>query len=216
MYAPVHKKLPDQSHMGKCRTHFIALVLAYVHDSLYNKSHMETDQQLLEDAAQGDTQAFAVLYNRYRDWVYRLAWRFTGDQDLALDVLQETWLYVIKKLPGLKLTAKLTTFLYPAVRHLSLNAMRAKKRFMGGPEVLEELPASLPHSQKLDLEDLAGVLGRLPRHQSQVMLMRYVDDMTIAEIAQALSIPDGTVKSRLHHALKSLRHDERCRKYFLD
>jgi RNA polymerase sigma-70 factor, ECF subfamily len=177
---------------------------------------METDQQLIQDAAQGDTQAFAVLYNRYRDWVYHLAWRFTGDQDLALDVLQETWLYVIKKLPGLKLTAKLTTFLYPAVRNLSLNAMRAKKRFIGASDVLEELPTSLSHSQTLDLEDLTDVLGRLPRQQRQVVLMRFVDDMTINEIAQALSIPNGSVKSRLHHALKSLRHDKRCRRYFLE
>jgi DNA-directed RNA polymerase specialized sigma24 family protein len=66
--------------------------MEYGCDSPYNEVLMETDQQLIQDAAQGNTQAFAVLYERYRDWVYRLAWRFTGDRDLALDVLQETWI----------------------------------------------------------------------------------------------------------------------------
>ena len=177
---------------------------------------METDQQLIQDAAQGNTQAFTVLYERYRDWVYRLAWRFTGDQDLALDVLQDTWMYVLKKLPTLELTAKLTTFLYPAVRNLSLNAIQAKKRFIGTSDVLEELPASPSYSQEPNLEDLAEVLSALPRDQRQVVLMRFVDDMTINEIAQTLGIRDGTVKSRLHHALEKLRQDQRCRRYFLE
>jgi len=175
---------------------------------------METDQQLIQDAARGNTQAFTVLYERYRDWVYGLAWRFTGDQDLALDVLQDTWMYVLKKLPTLRLTAKLTTFLYPAVRNLSLNAIQAKKRFIGASDVLEELPASPSCSQEPNLEDLTEVLGALPREQRQVVLMRFVDGMTVNEIAQALGIPDGTVKSRLHHALEKLRRDQRCRRYF--
>lgn len=179
---------------------------------------METDQQLIQSAAQGNKQAFAELYQRYRDWVYGLAWRFTEDHDLALDVLQETWLYVAKKLPDLKLTAKLTTFLYPAVRNLSLNAIRAKKRFVGTSDLVEELPSSQPGPQgsELDLEGLTEVLSGLPQDQRQVILMRFVDDMTINEIAQALDVPLGTVKSRLHHALKKLRQDQRCRRYFFD
>ncbi|UCC97066.1 MAG: hypothetical protein JSW66_14615, partial [Phycisphaerales bacterium] len=58
---------------------------------------MESDRQLIESANQGDPDAFGALYLRYRDWVYRLAWRFTGNREDALDVLQETFTYVLGK-----------------------------------------------------------------------------------------------------------------------
>ena len=59
-----------------------------------------TDQELVALANGGDASAFEVLYLRYRDWVVNLAFRFTGDRDLALDVLQETFLYFLKNFPG--------------------------------------------------------------------------------------------------------------------
>ena len=60
------------------------------------------------------------------------------------------------------------------------------------------------------------MLSMLPPGQRQVLLMRFVDDMTLAEIALALEIPEGTVKSRLHNALAALRDDPRTRQYFLE
>src|SRR5437773_11456375 len=71
-----------------------------------------SDQQLIAAINDGDADAFEVLYRRYRDWVANLAYRFTGDRELALDVLQETFLYFLRKFPGFILTAQLKTFLY--------------------------------------------------------------------------------------------------------
>ena len=62
---------------------------------------MDSDQELIELANKGDPNAFETLYYRYRDWVYRLAWRFTGNQQDALDVLQETFTYLLGKFPRL-------------------------------------------------------------------------------------------------------------------
>ena len=67
----------------------------------------------------GARAAFEVLYRRHRDWVVSLAYRFTGNRDDALDVMQETFIYLLGKFPGLALTAKLTTFLYPVVKHIA-------------------------------------------------------------------------------------------------
>jgi len=175
-----------------------------------------TDQQLIQDVVRGRVDAFEILYRRYRDWVHRLAWRITGDEDLALDVLQETFAYLVRKLPALDLTAKLTTFLYPAVRHLALNALRDRQRATGSDQDLAELAVASPESRTLALDDLTQVLAQLPREQRQIVLMRFVDDMTIPDIAGALGIPTGTAKSRLHHALKALRTNAHCRHYFLD
>lgn len=62
----------------------------------------------------------------------------------------------------------------------------------------------------------AAALRLLPAEQRETLLMRFVDDMTLQEIADALNIPLGTVKSRLHHALKTLREHEHTRRYFDD
>jgi len=66
-----------------------------------------------------------------------------------------------------------------------------------------------------ELDGLAAALGVLPELHKEVLLMRVVDEMSMAEIAAALSIPVGTVKSRLHHALAALRADPRTKRYFL-
>ena len=60
----------------------------------------------------------------------------------------------------------------------------------------------------------AKVLAGLPEAHREVLLMRFVDGMSLAEIAEALSVPDGTVKSRLHNAAAALRKDERTVRYF--
>ena len=180
-------------------------------------THPQTDQQLIEQIHQGDEQAFATLYQRHKQWVVQLAWRFTGHEDDALDVLQETFRYVLKKSGergGLTLTASFTTFLYPAVKNLSLAARRKRKRFIGGADELEMISA--PSAEEGGENTLAGVLSHLGGAHREIVLMRFVDDMTLDEMAAALGIPIGTVKSRLHHALAALREDPRTRRYFAD
>jgi RNA polymerase sigma-70 factor (ECF subfamily) len=177
---------------------------------------MDSDQELIELVNEGDPDAFEVLYRRYRDWVYHLAWRFTGNQQDALDVLQETFIYLLGKLPGFRLTASMTTFLYPVVKHLSLTLRSKNRRFTSDEEILRELPAPASKETQSSRSELAAVLTVLPDEQREVLLMRFVDDMTLQEIATALNIPIGTVKSRLHHALQRLRHDRRTRDYFLE
>jgi RNA polymerase sigma-70 factor (ECF subfamily) len=177
---------------------------------------MESDEQLVARANKGQAEAFEALYMRYRDWVYRLAWRFTRDQHLALDVLQETFTYLLKKLPKLQLTASVTTFLYPVVKHLSIAARRKKLRLVSSDEMAEQVPA--PESKAVDSTraELSEVLAGLGDEQREVVLMRFVDDMTLDEIAEALDIHPSTVKSRLYRTLQKLRDDRRTRDYFLE
>lgn len=177
---------------------------------------MDSDQELIELINQGDPDAFEALYRRYRDWIYRLAWRLTGNQQDALDVLQETFTYLLGKFPGFALTASMTTFFYPVVKHISLTIRSKSRRFTSEEEILSELTAPVSKETQSSRAELAVVLTILPDEQREVLLMRFVDDMTLREIAIALNIPLGTVKSRLHHALKRLRQDSRTREYFLE
>jgi RNA polymerase sigma-70 factor (ECF subfamily) len=177
---------------------------------------MDSDQEMIELVNEGDPDAFEALYYRYRDWIYHLAWRFTGNQQDALDVLQETFTYLLGKFPGFSLTASITTFLYPVVKHLSLAIRSKNRRFTSDEEILSELPAPVSKETGRSRSELAAVLTVLPDEQREVLLMRFVDDMSLQGIATALNIPVGTVKSRLHHALQRLRHDRRTQDYFLE
>jgi len=177
---------------------------------------MESDQELIELANKGYSEAFEALYHRYRDWVYRLAWRFTGNTEDALDVVQEVFSYLLGKFPGFELTASMTTFLYPVVRHVSFTIRSKNRRFTSEEEVLDELAAPKSKESEHYRSELAAVLIVLPDQQREVLLMRFVDDMSLQEIAAALNIPIGTVKSRLHNALRLLRSDRRTREYFLE
>ncbi len=173
-----------------------------------------SDEALVEAANAGDVSAFEALYHRYRDWVVSLAWRFSGSRDDALDVLQDTFTYLLKKLPRLRLSARMTTFLYPVVKNLSIRARRKRRRYVSDDDLLADLPASDEPAESR--AELASALAGVSEKQREVLLMRFVDDMTLQEIAAALGIPLGTVKSRLHNALAMLRKDERTRRYFLE
>ncbi len=172
-----------------------------------------SDEQLVSLCNGGNEGAFEVLYLRYREWVVRLAWRFTRNDADALDVLQETFSYVLGKMPGLRLTARFTTFLFPVVKNLSIAARRKRDRALGEGPLPEGAAPSVPEGDG-SREDLAAALASLSEEHRETLLLRYVEDMTQEEIAAALGVPVGTVKSRIHNAIDALRGDPRARDYF--
>lgn len=158
-----------------------------------------SDGDLVRAIRAGDRGAFEALFGRHRAWVVALAWRFTRDREEAEDVLQETFAYLHRKIPALELTSGFKTFLYPVVKHLAL--ARAEKRRRERPL------AALPDIREAGTpgERLEDLLGGLSEVQQEVVLLRFADGLELQEIADALQVPLGTVKSRLHSALEILR-----------
>jgi RNA polymerase sigma-70 factor, ECF subfamily len=178
-----------------------------------------SDEELVAACNRGDadeaSRAFEALYRRHRDFVLRVARRFTRDRELALDALQETFAYLLRKFPpagsGLTLTARLPTLLYPAAKNSAITALRKSRRHAGAADVeLDELPADVTQ----EYEPIDGALAALSPERREVLTLRFVDDLSLAEIAVALDIPLGTVKSRLHLAIKELREDPRIKDLF--
>ncbi len=167
-------------------------------------SDYRTDQQLVDAINGGDGDAFEVLYYRHRDWAMRLAMRFTGHHADALDVLQETFAYLARKFPGFELTASLTTFLYPAIRNFSIAARKKRTRSSGGDEQLPLIMETTSNATP-DRDDFESSLRQLSDAHREILLMRFVDNMTQPEIATALDLSLGTVKSRLHHAIAAAK-----------
>src|SRR6266571_2498689 len=171
-----------------------------------------SDLQLIAAINVGDAAAFEVLYFRHRDWVVSLACRFTGSEDLAWDVMQETFLYFLRKFPGFQLTANVKTFFYPAVKNLSIAARRKAQRYQSSEaeQVFLENIADAPQPMP---SELGQVLANLPAEQREALWLRFVDGLNLTDISEAMDIPLGTVKSRIHNALATLRTDERTKEF---
>ena len=172
-----------------------------------------SDEVLVEACNEGDAreaaEAFDALYRRHKDYVLRVALRFAPDTDTALDVLQETFAYLLRRFPpageGIELTAKLTTLLYPVAKHNAITAARKAGRWEPAGNVE---PDDLPAPAQSDSDDLQKVLATLPQGQREVLQLRFVDDLALNEIADVLGIPLGTVKSRLHLGVARLRSSD--------
>lgn len=157
------------------------------------------DFELARALQGGDATAFDAFYARYHEWVVSLAFRFTKNREDALDVLQETFAYLHRKRRGFELRSQMKTFLYPVVKHLSL----ARSTFSRRHRTLD--PHVDPPSPEPQHPDLSSLLEGLSEAHQEVVLMRFVDGLDLQGIAEALEIPLGTVKSRLHTALGILR-----------
>jgi len=181
-----------------------------------------SDEELVDAcnfaSAGAATTAFEVLYKRHRAYVLRVALRFTRDRELATDILQETFGYLLKLFPptgrGLTLQARLTTFLYPIAKNFAISAARKARRLETGDdaqlEALEGPTPGNPHGG----DEIDRALAGLSPERREVLVLRFVEDLSLEEIAAALSIPLGTVKSRLHLAIKQLREDPKIKDLF--
>jgi len=159
--------------------------------------------------------AFETLYERHKDYVLRVAYRYMSDADLALDVLQDTFSYVLKKFPptgtGLTLSSKLQTLLYVAAKNSALSMLRKSSRAGIAGDVD---PDQLPAPGYRDSGDLAALLRGLSPGQREIITLRFVDDHSLKDIGAMLDIPVGTVKSRLHKAVQAMRKSPYVRDFF--
>jgi RNA polymerase sigma-70 factor (ECF subfamily) len=105
------------------------------------------------------------------------------------------------------------TFLYPTVRHLSVALQSKATRRPPATGSMKFEPPPDPCADER-LRGLAELMVDLPVGQREVLVLRFADGLSLAEIAEALQIPLGTVKSRLHGAIETLKADERSKKYF--
>jgi RNA polymerase sigma-70 factor (ECF subfamily) len=167
------------------------------------------DRQLVEAARAGDEEAFAALYHRYRNYVLIVAARFGVTGEVALDVLQETFFYFFRKLPEFELRARFSTFLYPVVKNLSLKRKAAGTRLCSFEESgLDPSRVAAEENSLSGRRRIVETMASLPDEQRETALLRFADGLSLKEIAVALDIPLGTVKSRLHNALAALRRQQ--------
>lgn len=157
------------------------------------------DAELHAAYVAGDERAFAVLYHRHKSWAFAVARRFSDDRDAALDVLQDAFAYVVRSADRVVLRGELRPLLYPVLRRLARDRRARDERARPLEDAPE--PAVLPGLPD-EVREHFRKLGPL---QQEVLALRFADDLELSEIAACLDVPLGTVKSRLHNALRALR-----------
>ncbi len=174
--------------------------------------------ELIRRFQRGQSQMFEALYDRYKDYVYRVALFATRNGSLAEEAVQETFLDVLRALPRYRLDgpARFETWLY----RVTVNRCRSLQRRQHLPladwddveQQLERLPSTHrngdPEGAFLRRERAVALwraVDRLPPNQREVVFLRYQQGLSYAEIAAALDVNEGTVKSRLYYAHQNLK-----------
>lgn len=171
---------------------------------------MMEEKDLICRAARGDAEAFRQLVEAYQTPAYRLAARMCGP-DSAEDVTQEAFLAVWRALPEFRGDCRFSTWLYRLVSNAAIDCLRREKKHRDTGDVDDlELPDGGPSPQeqaeRSDTRDaVRRALDRLSPEHRQVLLLRFMQELDYGEIARALNVSEGTVKSRINRAKSKLR-----------
>ena len=166
------------------------------------------DKSLIQRAANGDPTAQRTLYDAHVDRIYRLAFRMAGDDDLARDFTQETFIRAFSRLQDFRGESAFSTWLHTIATTVSLNGLRKVRRIRTREEGIDsaESLGSMPAGLDPDLRDsLQRAVDALPEGYRTVFLMHDVEGFTHEEIAAALGVQPGTSKAQLFRARGKLR-----------
>lgn len=170
------------------------------------------DEQLLRKVRKGDQNALAqLLYNNY-EIVYKYLYKFTFDKSLSEDLVQETMVRAIVKIEAYdENKSKFSTWLITIAQNIYLDYLRKKKvenKYVDQSEkVLEEKIEMGIYNDDDSLKRTLDALAKLEDMTRLPLLLKHYYGFSYEEIAKKMSIPLGTVKSRIHNGLKYLRKE---------
>lgn len=193
----------------------------------------DPDAELVQAAQKGNADAFEKLVRRYQHRVYNLAYRSLHDREAAEEVAQEVFVSIFRSIKRFRGGARFTSWMYRIVINHCRSRLRHKKRHPDEnsplgvdtpveaddgssrtPQYADERPDSDPEravGAREELEVVQQALDSLDEDHRTVLLLRDIEDLNYAEIADILGLPEGTVKSRIHRARNQLK--ERLSKY---
>lgn len=185
------------------------------------KAKKISDEILIAQFQKGDVQAFDVLVRRYKDQLLNFVYRFVSNRADAEDIVQETFLRVFKNKHYYKEIAKFSTWVYTIAGNLAKTELRRRKRrklFSVSNYMNDERDFDIPDLNRNPEKEVDGSLkddyiqkaiDKLPSKFKEVILLRDVQGFAYEEISQILSIPLGTVKSRVNRGRLKLQDDLR-------
>ena len=170
--------------------------------------HRVKEPELIARVLGGDRVAARQLYDAHAPRVFRLAYRLTGDGDLAREFTQDTFVRAFQQLGKFRGDSALSTWLHRITITVVANAMRKVKRLRDREADLEEAHPMLAEPSRIDpdlRERLARAIDDLPEIYRTTVIMHDLEGYTHTEIAAVLGVAEGTCKSRLSVARAQLR-----------
>jgi RNA polymerase sigma-70 factor (ECF subfamily) len=180
------------------------------------------DRHLVLQLQQGDLEALGALFDRHRQLVYRTALGITADEEAAADLLQDVFLRLYRYARRIDPDRPFEPLLYRVTANLAYTWIRRRSL---GTRLLREMGEWLARDRRPTLPQMAEAdeawnqvrraISSLPLAQRVVVVLHYLNDLSVAEIAEILDVPEGTVKSRLHYGRRALKASLGLRKDFL-
>ena len=161
---------------------------------------------LVQRARSGDREAFAVLAGAAVDRLYAIARLILRDAELAEDAAQETLVRAWRDIPSLRDVERFDAWIYRLTVRACADIGRQRRRWRAELTIVPSEPIELDRSADLaDRDELERGLRRLNEAQRTILVLTYYLGFTPGDVAEALDIPVGTAKSRLHYAIEALR-----------
>ncbi len=170
---------------------------------------MRSDEDLMAAVAAGDEAALALLIDRYADRVHAYLLRQSESRDDADDLLQETWVRVARSAKTFDTARRFRSWLYGIATNLVRDLFRRRTTKQNALHTIAHISPRDPGADRVEELVAGGELrdriAELPEAMRAVVWLRYYEGMSEAEMAEALEVPSGTIKSRLNAALRKLR-----------
>jgi len=163
------------------------------------------DLRLLDECARGVPEAYRELLSRHRRSAVMLAFQMLGDAEDAEDVAQEAFVRVFQAIPQFRRQASFSTWLYRIVTNLCLGRRRRRRPVLELETLAEPVSEENPSRQVTEGLLARQVLDELPAALRAVLVLREQEGLSYREIATALGVPVGTVRSRLSKARIAFR-----------
>jgi RNA polymerase sigma-70 factor, ECF subfamily len=170
------------------------------------------DSVLIKQLQEGDLEALGVLYDRHKDMVYRTALVIVSDTEAAADLLQDVFLRLHRFASHIDTTRPLEPWLYRMTANLAYTWLKRSRRWL---RPLEDMAEWLVGSKKENTENTLPInddyqqvkqaISTLPISQRVVVVLYYLNDLSLQEISDILEVPVGTVKSRLFYGRETLK-----------
>ena len=179
-----------------------------------------SDAQLLQRHLEGDSEAFAALIRRYQRELFSFLVRFTGNRALAEDVFQEAFLQLHASAKAFDMSRRLKPWLFTIAANKARDALRSRWRRQAVPldasvsgdeaargRYADLMPSNIPAPDESlsnfeTRQAVQTIVSQMPESLRTVLILSYFHEIAYKDIAEILGVPLGTVKSRLHAAVK--------------
>ena len=179
------------------------------------------EQQIIKQILAGDKKAYAHIINEYKNPLYATILRMTRNPQTAQDFVQEAFIKIYEQLPKYNGKGSFKSWLYRVAINFCIDEFRKKSYQIKQAELQDDQLVNESHPEVIFLKkeqsrQLEKLIATLPELERMILLLRYVNELSYAEIADLLHIPLSDVRNKLHRAKKKMRNQVQEGGYFYE